>query len=160
MQGVDLTLILRHDGVHPPGKLHSREESMSNQYAAYCSKRSTALSRLNYESGWGLYLHPRLVVTPESFALRLLAASSGARGPGSLGQESDPHRPLEDKESARWVGGFAHVKGQAIERLSWYLCFRGAYRRHAVAIAIAIAIASRSLAAVILKRTFRRNDTY
>ncbi|MCP4737060.1 MAG: IS4 family transposase, partial [Bosea sp.] len=31
------------------------------------------------------------------------------REPGSLGQEKDPNRPLEEKESVRWVDGFARV---------------------------------------------------
>jgi hypothetical protein len=34
---------------------------------------------------------------------------SWAREPGSLGQEKDPSRPLEEKESVRWVDGFARV---------------------------------------------------
>ena len=32
-------------GLHLTGELHTREESTSNQFPAYCSKRSTALSR-------------------------------------------------------------------------------------------------------------------
>ena len=31
------------------------------------------------------------------------------REPGSLGREKDPNRPLEEKESVRWVDGFARV---------------------------------------------------
>jgi len=38
---------------------------------------------------------------------------SWAREPGSLGQEKDPNRPLEEKESVRWVAGFARVNALA-----------------------------------------------
>jgi hypothetical protein len=41
--------------------------------------------------------------------LGLLDLYSWAREPGSLGQEKGANRPLEDKESVRWVDGFAHV---------------------------------------------------
>ena len=37
-------------GLHLAGELRAREESMSNQYPAYFSKRSTALSRIMDES--------------------------------------------------------------------------------------------------------------
>lgn len=39
----------------------------------------------------------------------MLAIHSWAREPGSLGQDTDPNRPLEEKESVRWVDGFGHV---------------------------------------------------
>jgi hypothetical protein len=68
---------------------------------------------LNYESRWGLYLHPTLAVTPERVRLGLLALYSWARVPGGLGQEKDPNRRLEDKESVCWVDGFAHVNALA-----------------------------------------------
>jgi hypothetical protein len=67
------------------------------------------LGPLNYESRWGLYLHPTLAVTPDRVPLGLLDLYSWARAPGSLGEEKDPNRPLEDKESVRWVDGFARV---------------------------------------------------
>ena len=67
------------------------------------------LGPLNYESRWGMYLHPTLALTPERVPLGLLDAYSWAREPGSLGQEKDPSRPLEEKESVRWVDGFARV---------------------------------------------------
>ena len=76
----------------------------------YTTKKGIAgLGPLNYESRWGLYLHPTLVLTPERVPLGLLDAYSWAREPGSLGQETAPNRPLEEKESVRWVDGFARV---------------------------------------------------
>ena len=76
----------------------------------YSTKKGIAdLGPLNYESRWGMYLHPTLALTPERVPLGLLDAYSWAREPGSLGQEKDPSRPLEEKESVRWVDGFARV---------------------------------------------------
>jgi hypothetical protein len=76
----------------------------------YTTKKGIAgLGPLNYESRWGMYLHPTLALTPERVPLGLLAAESWAREPGSLGQAKDPSRPLEEKESVRWVDGFARV---------------------------------------------------
>ena len=64
---------------------------------------------LNYESRRGLYLHPTLAVTPDRLCLGVLAIHSWAREPGSLGQDTDPNRPLEEKESVRWVDGYQQV---------------------------------------------------
>ena len=75
------------------------------------------LGPLNYENRWGMYLHPTLAVTPERVPLGVLDMHSWAREPGSLGQPTDPNRPLEEKESARWVDGFARVNELA-EQLS------------------------------------------
>jgi len=84
----------------------------------YTTKKGIAgLGPLNYESRWGLYLHPTLAVTPDRVPLGLLDLYSWAREPGSLGEDKDPKRPLEDKESVRWVDGFARVNELA-ERLS------------------------------------------
>ena len=83
----------------------------------YTNKKGIAgLGPLNYESRWGLYLHPTLAVTPDRVPLGLLDLYSWAREPGSLGQDKDPNRPLEEKESVRWVDGFARVNELA-ERL-------------------------------------------
>ena len=71
------------------------------------------LGVLNLESRWGMYLHPTLVVTPERVPLGLLDVHRFTREPGSLGQPKDRRRPLEDKESVRWVDGFARVNALA-----------------------------------------------
>jgi hypothetical protein len=71
------------------------------------------LGPLNYETRWGLYLHPTLALTPERVPLGLLEAYTWVREPGSLGEEKDPNRPLEAKESVRWVDGFARVNALA-----------------------------------------------
>jgi hypothetical protein len=83
----------------------------------YTKKKGIAgLGPLNLESRWGLYLHPTLAITPERVPLGLLKFHSFTREPGSLGQDKDANRALEEKESVRWVDGFANVNELA-ERL-------------------------------------------
>jgi hypothetical protein len=81
----------------------------------YTTKKDSiaGLGPLNYETRWGLYLHPTLALTPERVPLGLLDLHSWTREPGSLGEEKDPNRPLEAKESVRWVDGFARVSALA-----------------------------------------------
>ena len=75
------------------------------------------LGPLNLEVRQGLYLHPTLALTPDRLCLGLLDAHTWTREPGSLGQDKDPGRTLEEKESVRWVDGFARVNELA-ERLA------------------------------------------
>ena len=76
----------------------------------YTTKKDIAgLGPLNYETRRGMYLHPTLALTPERVPLGLLDLYSWAREPGSLGQGKNPSRTLEEKESVRWVDGFARV---------------------------------------------------
>lgn len=77
--------------------------------------RVSDLGPLNYETRWGLYVHPTLVVTPERVPLGVLKMHCWAREPGRLGQDKAANRPLEEKESVRWVDGFAHVNALAEE---------------------------------------------
>ncbi len=81
----------------------------------YTKKKNVigGLGVLNLESRWGMYRHPTLVVTPERVPLGVLDAHRFTRAPGSLGQGQDRRRPLEDKESARWVDGCARVNALA-----------------------------------------------
>ena len=67
------------------------------------------LGPLNLETRQGLYLHPTLAVTPERLCLGLTHVHRWVREPGSLGQDKDPNRPLEEKESVRWVDGYRQV---------------------------------------------------
>lgn len=71
------------------------------------------LGPLNHETRLGMYLHPTLAVTPDRLPLGLLGVHTWVREPGSLGQEKDARRPLEEKESLRWVEGFARVNALA-----------------------------------------------
>ena len=67
------------------------------------------LGPLNLELRQGLYLHPTLALTPDRLCLGLLDAYTWTRERGSLGQGKDPSRPLEEKESVRWVDGYRRV---------------------------------------------------
>lgn len=66
------------------------------------------LGPLNYETRRGLYLHPTVAVTPERVCLGVLDAWCWAREPGSLG-EAKGSRPIEEKESIRWLEGYQRV---------------------------------------------------
>jgi hypothetical protein len=50
-----------------------------------------------------------LAVTPERLCLGLIQVHCWVREPGRLGQDKDPHRPLAEKESVRWVDGYRQV---------------------------------------------------
>jgi hypothetical protein len=67
------------------------------------------LGPLNYETRQGLYLHPTLAVTPERVPLGVLDAWMWTREPGSLGEDKDRHRPIEEKESVRWLEGYQRL---------------------------------------------------
>jgi len=67
------------------------------------------LGPLNLELRQGLYLHPTLALTPERLCLGLLDGYTWTRAQGSLGQDKDPNRCLEEKESVRWVDGYQRV---------------------------------------------------
>jgi hypothetical protein len=80
----------------------------------YTTKKGIGeLGPLNHETRWGMYLHPTLAVTPERVALGLLDLHSWTREPGRLGQDKGASRSLEEKESVRWVDGFARVNALA-----------------------------------------------
>jgi Transposase DNA-binding len=77
---------------------------------AYTGKGDIAgLGPLNYEKRQGLYLHPTLAVTPERLCLGVIDAWMWRREPGSLSAKPAAHRPIEDKESIRWVEGYQRV---------------------------------------------------
>ena len=63
------------------------------------------LGPLNYENRQGLYLHPMLAVTPDRLCHGVLNWRTVVRAPGSLGEEKD-QRPIEEKESFRWLEGY------------------------------------------------------
>lgn len=81
----------------------------------YTGQHIAGLGPLNYETRQGLYLHPTLAVTPERVCLGVLDAWCWAREPGSLGQKSPSHRPIEEKESIRWLEGYQRVNELAAE---------------------------------------------
>lgn len=67
------------------------------------------LGPLNYESRRGLYIHPTLAVTPDRLCLGLMDSWNWSREAGSLGKDKDSTRPIEEKESVRWLEGYQRV---------------------------------------------------
>jgi len=67
------------------------------------------LGPLNYESRQGLYIHPTLAVTPDKLCLGILDSWNWSREKGSLGGKKDSTRPIEEKESIRWLEGYQRV---------------------------------------------------
>ena len=96
-------------GAHP--RVLCIEDTSEIDYTGKPSMQG--LGPLNRETRQGLYLHPTLAVTPERLCLGLLHVHRWVREPGSLGQDKDPKRALEDKESVRWVDGYRQVDALA-----------------------------------------------
>ena len=92
-------------GAHP--RVLCIEDTSELDYTGRPSMQG--LGPLNLETRRGLYLHPTLALTAERLCLGLLGVHRWVRAPGSLGQDKDPSRPLEDKESVRWVDGYRQV---------------------------------------------------
>jgi hypothetical protein len=80
------------------------------------------LGPLGYELTLGLYVHPTLAVTPERLCLGTVALWTWARDPqthGTTNRKNRLHRPLEQKESFRWVEGYRKVC--ALQEKVWAL---------------------------------------
>lgn len=70
------------------------------------------LGPLTYESSLGLYIHPTLAVTPDRLCLGVLDQWSWARdadGHGGKDRQDRLKRPIEEKESLRWLEGYRCV---------------------------------------------------
>ncbi len=79
----------------------------------YTSKpQIDGLGPLTYESSAGLYIHPTLAITPDRLCLGVLDQWSWARDAANHGGKDRQHRlkrPLEEKESYRWLEGYRCV---------------------------------------------------
>lgn len=79
----------------------------------YTSKTETqGLGPLNYEATRGINIHPMLAVTPEGLCLGVLDFWRWVRDPSDHGgkdRQDRLSRPLEEKESLRWVEGYQKV---------------------------------------------------
>ena len=64
------------------------------------------LGPLNFENRQGLYLHPMIAVTPDRLCHGVLNWRTVVREPGSLGQDKEGQRLIEEKESFRWLEGY------------------------------------------------------
>jgi hypothetical protein len=80
----------------------------------FTSKPQTeGLGPLNYEGTRGIHVHPMLGVTPEGLCLGVLDFCRWVRDPEDHGGKDRKHRlarPLEEKESLRWVEGIEKVQ--------------------------------------------------
>jgi hypothetical protein len=79
----------------------------------FTSKPETeGLGPLSYESTRGIYIHPMLAVTPEGLCLGVLEFWRWVRDASDHGgkdRQNRLSRPLEQKESLRWVEGYKKV---------------------------------------------------
>jgi hypothetical protein len=79
----------------------------------FTSKPETeGLGPLSYESTRGIYIHPMLAVTPEGLCLGVLEFWRWVRDASDHGgkdRQDRLSRPLEQKESLRWVEGYKKV---------------------------------------------------
>jgi hypothetical protein len=65
---------------------------------------------LNADNRHGLYQHVQLAITPRQLPLGVVATHAFDREPATIGQEkSRAKRPLEDKESFRWLEGYRNA---------------------------------------------------
>jgi transposase-like protein/transposase Tn5 family protein len=71
---------------------------------------TTGLGPIHTKTHVGLLMHTTLAITPEAVPLGILQQYVWARDPATFGALPDQHtRPLEDKESYRWVRGLMAI---------------------------------------------------
>ena len=76
--------------------------------------KTEGLGPLSYEKTRGLNIHPMLAITPEGLCLGVLDLWQWVRDPedhGGKDRQNRLSRPLEQKESLRWVEGYKTVSG-------------------------------------------------
>lgn len=70
-------------------------------------EQTKGLGPLNYEQRRGLHLHPTLAVTPERLCLGVIEHHIWSRDEATHGDKGRPrNRPIEEKESERWIDGY------------------------------------------------------
>lgn len=75
------------------------------------------LGPLSYPTQRGLYLHLTLAITPERLALGVLAALPWARDLADYGKSAEhAGRPIEEKESIRWLESYRAVSAIVRDR--------------------------------------------
>ena len=76
---------------------------------------------LNDESRWGLFIHPLLALTPQRVPLGVVTAKIWSRDPVEFAKSQEEKRrarkakPIEDKESVRWLEGYRSACALAAE---------------------------------------------
>jgi len=65
---------------------------------------------LTYESQLGFHTHAQVVFTPERLCLGTIDATTWGRDPGEFGKSKEKRtKPIQAKESFRWVQGYEYV---------------------------------------------------
>jgi hypothetical protein len=65
---------------------------------------------LSDDEHWGIHVHPSLVLTPDRIPLGVLHARMWARDPADFRKRRKAKtKPIEDKESFRWLEGYHHA---------------------------------------------------
>lgn len=91
------------------------QDSSSANYTSLLKTRG--LGKLNHTSALGLHFHTTIAVRPEGVACGLLQQSFWTRPPDApLKNGSHKHRPIEDKESYKWLEGIEAAEA-AIDQL-------------------------------------------
>ena len=71
---------------------------------------------LTYETQRGFHLHPLVAFTPQRLCLGVVDAEIWGRDPGEFGKRRDKaSKPIEDKESFRWLQGYRRACAVAQE---------------------------------------------
>lgn len=92
--------------------------------------KAEGLGPLNYDGTRGLHIHPMLMITPERLCLGVLDLWRWVRDASDHGgkdRQDRLSRPLEQKESLRWVEGYkkvAELQGQVGETRLVYMADR------------------------------------
>jgi hypothetical protein len=82
------------------------------------------LGPLTYEVQRGMYLHATLAVTPERLSLGVLDALFWARDPRGYGRSAEQaDRPIEEKESIRWLESYRRCCERAAQLPDTQLVF-------------------------------------
>jgi len=68
--------------------------------------QTQGLGPLTLQTNRGLLLHPTLAITPDRLCLGVLDAEIWARSDDTFGKSGErSHKPIEEKESYRWIEG-------------------------------------------------------
>lgn len=118
-----------NDKVTPDGVLAPHTEAtlgrMKSEAVVLCVTDTTeldytgkkdivGLGPLTYKAQRGMYLHLTLAVTPQRLSLGALSAILWARDPEDYGRSAEHQdRPIEEKESIRWLESYQWVREHA-----------------------------------------------
>jgi len=83
------------------------QDSSSLNYSAHPATEGLGPLNTRADRSIGLWMHDTLALTPEGVPLGLVDVQVWARDPATQGKRESRHaRPLEDKESAKWLASF------------------------------------------------------